>query len=236
VLPALWCALLALGAAAPATGRDVLKAMHDRYAGKWYRTLAFVQYNTATGADGATTHSVWREYLALPGRLRIEPDSGPGRLFAHDSQFVVAGGGAPQATAFVHPLMVLGFDVYFDPVARTVERLERLGFDLATVHDDTWDGRPVYVVGAKRGDVHTRQFWVDQERLVCVRMLEPGRRDTSSTSDIRFNKYRPLAGGWVAVEMAFLVNGQPRWLEEYRAVEGDLPLGDTLFDPTRGKR
>jgi hypothetical protein len=236
VLPAVWCALLALGAASPATGREVLKAMHDRYAGKWYRTLAFVQYNTQTGPDGGTTHSVWREYLALPGRLRIEPDSGPGRLFAHDSQFVVASDGAPQATPFIHPLMVLGFDVYFDSVARTVARLERLGFDLATVHDDTWDGRPVYVVGAKPGDGHTRQFWVDQQRLVCVRMLEPGRRDTASTSDIRFNKYRPLARGWIAVEMAFLVDGRPRWLEEYRAIEGDLPLGDTLFDATRAKR
>lgn len=77
MLPALCFALLALGAASHATGRDVLKAMHDRYAGKWYRTLAFVQYNTATGPDGATTHSVWREYLALPGRCGSSPTRAP---------------------------------------------------------------------------------------------------------------------------------------------------------------
>src|SRR2546425_12293358 len=57
-------------AASPPSGRDVLKAMHDRYAGKWYRTLTFVQKNTATRPDGSQEHSIWHEYAALPGKLR----------------------------------------------------------------------------------------------------------------------------------------------------------------------
>ncbi|HYK82642.1 MAG TPA: hypothetical protein VEU55_05805 [Gemmatimonadales bacterium] len=233
-------ALLALAALTPpSSGRDVIKAMHDRYAGKWYRTLTFLQHNTATGPDGGTERSVWREYLKLPGKLRVEvvpPDSGADRLFVRDSQFVLGRDRPPQAMAFVHPLMVLGFDVYFDPVERTVARLERLGFDLALVHTDTWDGRPVYVVGAKPGDRHTRQFWVDQERLVFVRLLEPGRRDSARTSETRFNKYRPLGQAWVSTEVAFLVDGQPRWLEEYADIEGDRLLPNSLFDPARWNR
>jgi hypothetical protein len=240
VLPAVLAALVVLGRAAPPpNGPNIVKAMHDRYAGKWYRTLAFIQHNTATGPDGGTEHSVWREYAALPGKLRIEfepLDSGAGRLFVRDSQFAFAKNQLSQAGAFVHPLMVLGFDVYFDPVERTVARLEQLGFDLATVHADTWHGRPVYVVGARAGDRHTRQFWVDQERLVFVRLLEPARRDTIRTNDIRFNKYRPVGRGWVSAEVAFLVDGQPRWLEEYSAIKADLPLADALFDPARWKR
>src|SRR2546426_8747907 len=57
---------------APPDGRQIIRAMHDRYAGAWYRTLSFVQRNTATRPDGTTEHSVWREYAALPGKLRIE--------------------------------------------------------------------------------------------------------------------------------------------------------------------
>ena len=238
MIPHVLCALL-IGCPSPPTGRDILQAMQDRYAGKWYRTLKFVQQNTATSPDGRVEHSVWREYAALPGRLRIEfepADSGAGLLFVRDSQFVFRDGRLASATAFVHPLMVLGFDVYFDPVDRTVARLARLGFDLATVHEDQWDGRAVYVVGAAAGDVRTRQFWVDKERLVFVRLLEPGQRDTTRTSDIRFNRYRPVDGVWLSPEVAVLVDGQQRWLEQYTEIETGSPLPDALFDPRQWTR
>jgi hypothetical protein len=229
--------LILLAAALPArTGREVVSAMHDRYAGKWYHTISFVQRNTRTQPDGRTEHSIWKEYAALPGRLRIDfqpPDSAAGVLFVRDSQFAFSGGRLTSATAFVHPLMVLGFDVYFDPPERTAAKLERLGFDLGTVHEDTWDGRPVYVVGGKAGDLHTRQFWVDRERLVFVRMLEPGQRDTTRTSDIRFNDYRAVGAAWVSAEVAFLVDGRQRWLEQYAEIRTGTPLPEALFDPTR---
>ena len=221
---------------APPDGRAIIAAMHDRYAGKWYTTLTFVQHNTATRPDDSTEHSTWREYAALPGRLRIEfepLDSAAGLLFVRDSQFVFRGGRLTSATAFVHPLMVLGFDVYFDSAARTARRLEQLGFDLATVHEDRWDGRAAYVVGARAGDLRTRQFWVDKERLLFVRLLEPGQRDTARTSDIRFNDYRPVGPAWVSAEVAFLVDGRQRWLEQYAEIRTGTPLGDALFDPRR---
>ena len=225
--------------ATPPSGREIVRAMHDRYAGKWYRTLSFVQKNTATRPDGSQEHSVWHEYAALPGKLRIEfvpADSGNGVLFVNDSQFVFKADTLGNASAFIHPLMVLGFDVYFDPADRTVARLERLKFDLARVHEDTWGGRPVYVVGARAGDLRARQFWVDRERLVFVRLLEPGQRDTSRISDIRFNKYQPARDAWLSAEVAFLVDGHERWLEQYTEIKTDTPLADVLFDPRQWKK
>src|SRR2546426_12160689 len=68
-------------------------------------------------------------FRSFPGKLRIEfvpADSGNGILFANDSQFVFAADTIASASAFIHPLMVLGFDVYFDPAERTAARLERL--------------------------------------------------------------------------------------------------------------
>src|SRR5438874_4657206 len=230
----LW-ALLAGTFPAP-DGRAIIAAMHDRYAGKWYATLTFVQHNTATRPDDSTEHSTWHEYAALPGRLRIdfEPlDSAGGVLFVRDSQFVFRGGRLASATAFVHPLMVLGFDVYFDSTARTARRLEQLGFDLATVHEDTWDGRPAYVVGARAGDLRTRQFWVDKDRLLFVRLLEPGQRDTARTSDIRFNDYRPVGAAWLSAEVAFLVDRRQRWLAQCAGLRPATPLPARAFDPRR---
>ncbi|MGH7675022.1 MAG: hypothetical protein ACREMV_07100, partial [Gemmatimonadales bacterium] len=93
----------------------------------------------------------------------------------------------------------------------------------------TWAGRPVYVVGARAGDVHTRQFWIDRERLVFVRMLEPAPGDSTRTSEVRFNKYAPLAGGWIAPEVEFLLNGERRFLEEYRDVRANVAVAADLF-------
>jgi hypothetical protein len=104
------------------------------------------------------------------------------------------------------------------------------------VREDSWDGRPVYVVGARAGDLRTRQFWVDKERLVFVRLLEPGRRDTTRINDIQFNKYQPVGPAWVSAEVAFLENGRRVWLEEYTEIKTDVPLAPRLFDASKWKR
>lgn len=223
--------------------RGVIEAMHSRYDGKWYRTLTFVQNNTAYHPDGTVEHSVWREWLMAPGKLRIEfqpADSGNGMLFAADSQFAFAKDSMMMARAFVHPLLVLGFDVYAQPVDRTIALLTQRRIDMSVLSETTWEGRPVWVIGAKAGDLHTRQFWVDKERLVFVRLLGPAGQDTSKTSDTRFNKYAPLAGGWVSPEVEFLVDGQRQFLEEYVEIQANVPIPAALWDArqwkaTRGK-
>jgi len=220
------------------TPRGVMEAMRSRYDGKWYRTLTFVQHNTAYHPDSTVDHSVWREWLMAPGRLRIEfqpADSGNGMLFAADSQFAFARDSMTMARAFVHPLLVLGFDVYAQPVDRTIALLTQRRIDMSVLSETTWEGRPVWVIGAKAGDLHSRQFWVDKERLVFVRLLGPAGQDTSKTSDTRFNKYAPLAGGWVSAEVEFLVDGQRQFLEEYVDIQANVPMPAALWDARQWK-
>jgi len=225
-------ALVLQQAPAVHTGEDVVRAMHDRYAGKWYPTLSFVQHNTATHPDGAVEHSTWREYARIPGRLRIDfmPDSGNGLLFAGDTEYVRQADTLAHAEALIHPLMVLGFDVYAQPVAATIAKLRALGIDLSVVREDSWEGRPVYVVGARAGDLRTRQFWIERERLVFVRLLEPGRRDTTRVNETRFESYRAVGPAWVSPRVEFLVDGRQVWLEEYDAIVTGQPLADSLFE------
>lgn len=217
------------------TPRELLAAMHARYEGKWYRTLTFVQHNTEHHPDGSVERSVWREWLQAPGKLRIEfqpADSGNGILFANDSIYPFRHDTLGAARPFVHPLLVLGFDVYMQPVERTVAQLQQAPrvFDLSVLSEGTWQGRPVWIVGATTGDLRTRQFWVDKERLVFVRLIEPTPRDTAKIADTRFNKYQPLAGGWVAPEVEFLVDGQPQFLEEYTQMQANIAIPATFWD------
>jgi hypothetical protein len=220
------------------TPRGVVEAMHARYDGKWYRTLTFVQNNTAYHPDSTVEHSVWREWLMAPGKLRIEfqpADSGNGMIFAADSQFAFTKDSLTMARGFVHPLLVLGFDVYAQPVDRTIALLTQRRIDMSVLSETTWQGRPVWVIGAKAGDLHSRQFWVDKERLLFVRLLGPAGQDTSKTSDTRFNKYAPLAGGWVSAEVEFLVDGQRQFLEEYVDIQANVPMPAALWDARQWK-
>ena len=224
-----------LAGPAPRDGRELIRAMHERY-GAWYHTIAFTQHNTATDSVGRETHSIWREYAALPGRLRIDflpADSGRGILFRGDTEYVFARDSLQRAIPLVHPLLLLGFDVYLQPAETTLAKLERLGFDLSVMHEETWQGRPMYVVGAALGDRQRLQFWVDRERLVFVRLLQPGRPDSTRTAETRFEDYRVTGSGWLSARVVFLRDGRPVWLEEYVDVKTDLPLDPGLFDPAR---
>lgn len=216
------------------TPQQLLAAMRARYDGKWYRTLTFVQHNTEHHPDGTVERSVWREWLQAPGKLRIEfqpADSGNGVLFANDSIYPFRHDSLLNARPFVHPLLVLGFDVYLQPVERTIAQLQQGPhvFDLSVLSQGTWQDRPVWIVGTKR------QFWVDKERLVFVRLLEPTPRDSTKTADTRFNKYQRLAGGWVAPEVEFLVDGRQQFLEEYTQIQANIAIPATSWDARQWK-
>jgi outer membrane lipoprotein-sorting protein len=232
------CALLtALATNASAskikTSEDLIREMHDRYAKSWYKTLTFVQKTTHYEKDGTSRSEIWYEAASIPGKLRIDFDpvsSGNGILFADDQIYQFRDGKLEKSQPLVHPLMVLGFDVYALPAQATIDKLKGLKFDLSMMREDTWQGRPVYVVGAKQGDARSAQFWIDKERLYFVRMIKPGGKDGAVIQETQFNKYERAGGGWVAPEVVFLIDGQRATLEEYTEIRADVKLDSRLFD------
>jgi hypothetical protein len=217
------------------TAKDLIQAMHDRYAARWYKTLTFVQKSTTFKPDGTSQTVTWYEALSAPGKLRIDFDpvkDGNGILFINDTQHVFKDGKLASSRERIHPLLVLGFDVYAQPVQTTIEKLQKLKIDLSIVREDTWQGRPVYVVGAKAGDLRSSQFWIDKERLLFVRLIEPAGGDNSVTHETLFNKYEPVkGGGWISPEVVFMVNGIRTFLEEYSDIRANVALDEKLFDP-----
>ena len=217
------------------SGDSVLAAMHSRYAGKWYHTLTFDQESITHKLDGTNSSATWHEALMSPGRLRIDfgdPSAGNGALFANDHQYVYKDGKLASDKPRIHPLLVLGFDVYTQPVAKTVQQLKDLHIDLSTMHEEQWEGRRTLVCGAKQGDLKSPQFWIDKERLYFVRLLQPDEQDPSSTEDIRFEDYRQVeGGGWVSEHVTVYSAGKLVFEEKYSNVKVDPALQDQLFDP-----
>jgi hypothetical protein len=218
-------------------GEDVIKAMHAKYSGKWYKTLTFVQKNTQWGPDGTVKNSTWYEAMSLPGRLRIDfdpLDSVNGLMFIDGKQLNFNGGKLARTTPRIHDLMVLGFDVYGQTVEKTIEQLKELKYDLAVLSENEWQGRPVWVVGAAKDDGKAAQFWIDKDRLLFVKLIKTAGPDGSQVQETRFNKYYKVkGGGWVSPEVEFLVNGKQAFLEEYSDIQTDVTLDEALFDPAK---
>ena len=216
------------------TTEQLIQAMQSKYAKSWYKTATFVQKTTTVQADGTKKVETWFEAMSLPGSLRIDftpTKDGNGILFTNSQIYVFKNGKVDATRAFVHPLMVLGFDIYGLPQADAMENLKGLKFDLSIFREDTWQGRPVYVVGAKAGDLHSPQFWIDQKNLYFVRMIRPGGKDGVQTQETQFNKYQKLGGGWMSPEVIFMVDGKITTTEEYSDLRANVTLPDKLFDP-----
>ena len=223
--------------AAPASGEALVRMMHDRYAGRWYNTLSFTQKTTRRMPNSDSVRvDTWVEYGAMPGRLRIEMgprENNNGAIYANDSVYAIRGGNVAVRRAQRNALMILGFDVYALAPGRSVAILREEGFPMTPIRTDTWQGRRVYVVGGAPGDLHSKQFWVDAERLLYVRSLEPFQGDTTKTLDIRFDDYRPFGGGWVAAMVDILVDGQSIQKEEYSDIKVNVPMDPSLWIPER---
>jgi outer membrane lipoprotein-sorting protein len=234
------CGLLVLAPVAQAgkirTGEELIAAMRKKYAKAWYKTTTFKQVTTDFEKDGTKKVAVWYEAISMPGRLRIDFDpvaAGNGILFANDNIYTFKGGKLENSRPLIHPLVLLAFDVYFLPVDQTVAKLKQLKFDLSILREDTWQGRPVYVVGARAGDTRAPQFWIDKQRLYFVRMFRPAGKDGTLTSETQFNKYERLGGGWMSPDVIFKIDGQITTTETYSEMRADVKLEDDLFDPDK---
>ena len=229
------CALLAAGIPAQEIrdGETLLRAMHGRYQNNWYETLTFTQKSTTHNDDGTDKSEIWHEAMLLPGNLRIDigpPADGNGMLVANGARTSFQNGKASDPHPFVHMLLVLGFDVYRQPTQATVDQVKGQGFDLTKLREDSWDGESVYVVGADKGDLKSKQFWVEKKRLLFVRMIAPDRRDAAKTADSRFADYRQLPVGWVAARVEFFVAGKNVFSEEYSEIQTNPKLDPAIFD------
>lgn len=234
-------AALVIGAPAAAqvdpritSAESLVQAMHDRYAGRWYSTLTFTQTTTRVLPNDSTTVEEWREWSAIPGRLRIEmgpPEQGRTVIFNRDSTFVLSHGRVAQRVNRWNDLMPLGFDVYRQPVERTLDQLRRGGFDLSRFHVDSIEGVPVYVVGAARGDSLSKQFAIEADRLLFMRLIDPIPNQPGKTQHVWFRRYEPLGQGWIAPEVEVLVDGRRVFHEIYANVRIGETLDDALFNP-----
>jgi outer membrane lipoprotein-sorting protein len=212
-------------------GDSIIRAMHDRYAKTWYRTLRFTQKTTLRTPADTIVVETWKEVGMFPGRLRIDIQRATGNLtaiYAGDSLFIVRGDTTVRRTPARNILLIIGFDVYAQPVDQTLAALRSEHYPTTPVREDTWEGRPVYVIGTP-----THQLWIDKDRLLFVRSLQPNGRDTTKTDEYRFDHYVRVPNGWLAEQVEAYSDGTVVQREEYRDVRTNVAVDSGTFTPSR---
>ena len=217
----------------PKDGRELLDRMRSAYLGKWFETVTFTQQTIQT-RNGVTDTTTWYEALKTPDRLRIDfgdPKNGNGVLYTADSLYVVRGGQVTRTVPSGNPFLPFVIGVYAQPLDTTLRQISSYKFNLTKLYSTTWEGRPVHVAGTQSlSDTTSPQFWIDQERLVVVRMLVALNPNApTDVADIRLDDYRPVAGGWLAVRVTIMHGGQVIQKEDYSDWRGNVDLPDDFF-------
>ena len=228
--------LAAFGSEAIQNGEALVRAMHARYENTWYETTTFTQKSTTYNPDGTTKVATWYEAASLPGKLRIdfgEPSEGNAAILVDNTAYFFQKGQQASTRPYMNMLLVLGFDVYRQSPEATLAELKQEGIDVTKFHEEEWQGEPTYVVGADKGDLKSKQFWVEKKRLLFVRIIEPDQKDPNVAEDTRFTDYRPAGKAFIAARVEVYHEGKLVFTEEYTEIKTGMKLDPATFDPVK---
>jgi hypothetical protein len=211
-------------ARSPRTGLEVIGWMRRAHPSRELRSLSFhIMTTEYTGARQVEREA--RAYAALPGRLRVDllPASTRAGYVRNRQRLAVFNRGRRVAISNrVDLATLLAYDVFAQSIDTTIMWLDSANIRYGLLRRDSFDGRPVYVVGAEAGDSTSPQFWVDVQRLRVVRVIQ---RDTKNrVADARFGDYTELLDVPVPQRIVLYVDGD--LVQEQRI--GNLAANPTL--------
>jgi hypothetical protein len=217
-------------------GESVIRAMNARYAGRWPKTATYIQTVELLGpAASRGSDQTWYDAIELPGRLRIDyvnPDLGNGLLYRSDSSFQFNNGRLVRSGNGWNELLLMTQDVYSQPPELTASILRGMGVQISKMHTSGFLDKSVYVIGAAANqDSTSKQFWIERDRLVLVRVRE--KRADGQFTDIHLGEFTPFGQGFIAKEVYQILNGVPRVHQRVSNIKADAPLDPALFDPQK---
>ncbi len=232
ILLALVCVIGASWVKTPVTGKELLTTMHEKYAGKWYKTFQFKQTTDMYKNDSLIRSQVWNEYIQFPQNFRIDfgnADSGNAVIFKNDSSYYFKNSQLLRTNYYPNDLLFLLGGMYFYPLDEAIAKMKTYGFDINKFHVTKWNGNDVYVIGSNKDDEETNQAWFDKEHYNLVRMIkyENGRKEDALLED-----HVKLNGGFSETLVKFYLDGKLLQVEKYFDLEANVVINPAIFDPT----
>ncbi len=230
LLIAMAAAFIISAMVAPSTGKEVLKKMHDQYAGKWYRTLTFNQTTEIYKNDSLKRFETWYEYVQFPSSFRINfgnADSDNAVIFKNDSSFVFRNSQKVKQSFYRNDLLFLIGGMYFYPFDEMLAGIKSFGFDYNKFHEDVWKGKSVYVIGASNQADTTNQLWIEKEHFNIVRMIK---FENNRKEEALFEGHVKLDGGYSETLVHFYINDQLIQVEKYHNLKPNASIDPAIFN------
>jgi hypothetical protein len=195
----------------------LVTAISERYNGKWFKQIRFMQTTNFYDADTIYKSERWAEEYVYPGQLIIkvngETDSKSGYLYRNDSVYYLRNNEIMYAHQITHDLVILSMDIYNMKPDEAMLRFSQLDYDLNKFDTRTYNGRKIYVVGAESGDTLSNQVWFDAEHLYFVKMIK---NSEEGYHEVVFNDYINVNGSaWIEQEIIFKLDGKVYMIEKY---------------------
>ncbi len=209
---------------------EILKKMHERYAGKWYKTFSFNQTTEMYHNDSLKRSETWYENIKFPGDFRIDfgnPDSGNAVIFKNDSSYLFRKSQKASVRPDSNDLLFLLGGLYFYPFDEVTTKMKSFGYDLDKFHEDVWKGMQVYVIGAEKNEDSLNQIWIEKENFSPVRMLK---YENNTKEEALFENHVKLDGGFTETLVYFYINDKLIQVEKYHDLKGNIEIDPKIFD------
>lgn len=214
----------------------VLERVADRRHDVGFSTVVAEGY-TETGAGPVPVWMALRAGRALRLEIRKPGGTEVELLVGRDLYRIVPGGVPSPERRRADPFFELLGDVRRDPRGqRGLALLARMGIDPEVVTLTRFDGRPVFVIGARPGELDRPQLWIDKEYLAPARWLLPNAEGT--LEDFRLTGYAvPTAGPWFPERMEHWRGEQLLRRVTFTRAKLNVRVEPRLFSPApRGSR
>ena len=162
--------------------------MRRRYPSRELKSLSFTI--SATGDDG--DHRSSRIYARLPGRFResdLPAQQRTGSVRDRQRLAFFQRGKRIGLVRRIDLTTLLAYDVFAQSIDSTIVQLDSARVRFGLVREDSFNDRPVWVVGAQAGDTISPQFWVDAERWMVLRVIQRDPRSPLRVLDVRFTRF-----------------------------------------------
>ncbi len=220
---------LALTAQIENTGQ-LLDAMQVKNRAKWFNTLTFKQETIRYSQQGQQRDtSIWDEAVKYPDQFRIDYlNNNRTIIFKNDSAYRFDNRTYVDTRYQPQEFLLFKGGLYFMSPGQVMDKLKSYGYDVSLFREDEFNGQKVYVVGAKKGDLKTKQFWVNKDYFYTVRRISTV--SGGRVLDVQYEGHKAFGGGWVERKVIFYINDQLLQVENYLDIKVDIELDELVFD------
>ncbi|MBX2871888.1 MAG: hypothetical protein KTR30_07310 [Saprospiraceae bacterium] len=216
----------------PNSTRELIQYWKENYRDQVLSAYTFTQ-ETVRFRDGkAQEPAIWQEAVQYPSYFRIDlPKTEEGyniNLNRNDSVYVLRKGVVVDSSRQIQQFMIMEGSMYFDDIDTTLAKLQEVGIAANLFTKSQYQDRPVYIIGAKEGDLSVPQIWLDAEGRYNVRRFS--KTGSGKLLEVRYSEFKTYEGHWMEHWLEFLVDGKLVQTERYKDIDIHPKLSAGTFD------